>query len=169
MIAACFDGELSFFQGTSFPSPHPRPGTVDQVLDVCRKVKANNCTSLASALWPYYEKKTPLDRIVMVTDEGENTECHGYNFARLLQTYRREVKTDVELIIVGVGSGYGPFRSSLASCEIPFKRVEIDGSRPDLSKFDALLGQMALTAKPSNLSTLNEMLDFAKDDGFVVL
>jgi hypothetical protein len=153
MIDACWEGELSFFNSKSLPSPHPRRGTADQVLEACRRVRTSGSTSQASALWPYYEKKTPLYQIVMVTDEEENTGCHGHFFASLLQAYRREIKADVELIVVGVGDGYGPFQTSLASRGIPYKRIEVDKIRPDLSKFDALLGQLALAAKPSNQST----------------
>ena len=172
MISVCWNGELSFFTGSLLASPHERPSTVAQVLEVCAKVEANGCTSLAAALWPHYQAKRRLARIVMVTDEEENTECHGYMFARLLQTYRKDVHAGVELILVGVGPGCARFRQSLAECGITYKRIEIDKGRPDLSKFDALLGQLALAAsygETRQAEVLLGQLTLASSDDFVVL
>lgn len=144
MISACFGAELSFFASDYVASPYPRPSTVQQTLQICRTIRASGCTSLAAALWPYYEQKKKIDRIILVTDEEENTPCRGFNFARLLQKYMNEIHKNVELIVICVDSGDVRFRASLAECGIACKVMKIDGRRPDLTKFDAMLGQIAL-------------------------
>jgi len=156
MISVCFGAELSFFNGDFLASPYPRPSTVEQTLQNCRTIRASGCTSLAAALWPYYAQKQKVDRIFLVSDEGENSACHGFNFAELLQQYKKEVHEHVELIIICVDSGERYFRDSLESRGISYKVVTIDGARPDLTKFDALLGQMALGASEAMDEEENE-------------
>ena len=85
MVSVCWGGEVCFFSSGYIASPHPRPKTVEQVLDITRKIRANNSTAIASGLWNAYEKKMFLQRIVLVTDEEENTACHGFMFAGLLR------------------------------------------------------------------------------------
>ena len=144
MISTCFRGELSFFDHMYRTSPHARPTTVQQVLDICRQIRASGGTSLAAALWPYCKAKRQMDRIILVTDEEENTDYNGYSFAKLLGEYKNEVFADVELVIVCIDKGDAMFRQSLERYKIDCRRIEIDGSRPDLSKFDSLLRQIAL-------------------------
>ena len=147
MISTCFEGKLSFFDSRKVNSPYKRPETVQHVLEIVRTIKAGNATSMAAVLWPYYEKKKKISRIVLVSDEGENTSCHGHFFGALLKKYKQEVYDGVELISICVGSGSSQFRSRLSHESIDCKRIEIDGYRPDLSKFDSLLGQIALLSE----------------------
>jgi hypothetical protein len=168
MASIFWNAELSFFHSTHQASPHPRPTTVDQALDVCSKIRAIGCTSLAAALMPYYKRKIPIDRIILVTDEQENTICEGYNFARLLEAYKKQVKKDVELIIIGVGSLYRPFHLSLENSGIEFKRVEIDKCRPDLTKFDDMLRQVALMTTMTKKDN-KEITDNDEETDFVLL
>jgi len=163
MISACLGAELSFFASDRVASPYPRPLTVPQTLQICRTIRASGCTSLAAALWPYYEQKKKMDRIVLVTDEEENTTAHGFYFAPLLQKYRNEIHPHVELIVICVNSGDERFRASLAKCGIVPKVMQIDGRRPDLTKFDAMLGQIALGSTASTRSKAEE------DEEFVVV
>ncbi|KAL7556032.1 hypothetical protein ACA910_003794 [Epithemia clementina (nom. ined.)] len=149
MISTCFSGELCFFDHAFRKSPHAKPCTVKNVLDICRQIRASGGTSLAAALWQYYERKTRIDRIILVSDEEENTECNGYMFARLLRVYMDEVQKDVELVVICVGKGNAEFRSSVKRHGIDCKRIEIDGNRPDLSKFDSMLSQIALLSDTS--------------------
>ena len=144
MASVCLGGELCFFSDRYIKSPHTRPSSVEQIMDVLANVEAKNCTSIASALWHYYDLRIMLDRIVLVTDEWENESCHGFLFANLLQKYKSEVSPDVELILVGVGAGSIDFQESLRRQDISFKRIEIDERRPDLTKFDGLLRKTLL-------------------------
>lgn len=149
MVSVCWNGELCFFHSRYQASPHPRPSTVEQTLEICRKIRAQGCTSLAAALWPYYKAKQHIDRIVLVSDEVENTACHGHRFGPLLSLYKKDVNPNVKLIVITVGAGCRYFRQSLLNNGIEYKQVEIDGTRPDLTKFDSLLGQLALESAPS--------------------
>ncbi len=148
MVSVCFNAELSFFASDLVKSPHQNPKTLEETFEVCEKIRASGCTSLAAALWPYYSEKKVMDTFVLVTDEVENTSSNGYRFAQLLAEYKKHVNEDVKLIVVRVGKGYVPFQKSLESHGIQFKVVMIDSSRPDLAKFDGLLGQLfMMTAK----------------------
>jgi len=166
MVSVCWNGELSFFYSTFQSSPHPRPTTVEQILEICHKVKATGCTSIAAALGPYFREKRVLDKIVLVTDEGENTNWEHYSFGSLLKAYKETVSPDVELIIVGVGCGDLRFKQSLTKHGLAYKRLEIDGSRPDLTKFDALLGQIAMAS--SDVTQQVEVIEDGEGD-FVML
>jgi hypothetical protein len=152
MVSVCFDGELSFFRSDLLPSPHAKPCNVHEALQVCEQIRADGTTSLASALWPYYANSISMDIFVMVTDEMENTNKNGSMFAPLLAEYKKTVNPDVCLVVVCVGHGCPQFRKSLALHEINYKVVQVDGTRPDHAKFDALLGQLALlsTARIQN-------------------
>ena len=172
LVSVGLGGELCFFSDRFMPSPHARPETVEQVLEITEKIRAKNCTNLAAALWHYYEKKIALARIVPVTDEWENEACHGYMFADLFRKYKDEVSPNVELVLVGVGEGSVQFQESLRRHNIDFKRIEIDERRPDLTKFDALLRQMALLSGVTAVTqhTATEDAQMAnKEEDFVVI
>lgn len=147
IISTTLDGELSFFASDLVKSPHLKPSSVEETLEVCQKIQASGCTNLAACLWPYFEAGKAVDTIVMVTDEYENTQCHNYYFADLLAKYRREVNPNVVLVVVRVGMGSAEFQRSLEMNEIEPKVVIIDASRPDLTKFDGLVGQIAAASQ----------------------
>lgn len=143
MVSTCLDRELSFFNGNVIHPRHAKPQNVQETPQVCHQIRASGCTSLASVLWPYYSKKKVMDLFVMVTDEGENTNCEDYNFSDLFAKYKQDVNPMAQLIVVTVGSGDRWFRNSLASNGIVCKTVTIDETRADLIKFEGLLGQLA--------------------------
>jgi len=142
-LSALLDGELIFFNHEAVHSPHKKPSTVPQVLDICHKIRASGGTSLASALGYYFQRKIWLDAVVLVTDEEENTAWSGRLFAKLFQEYQATVNPEVKLVVVCVGCGDRAFRSSLAQYGIEHNTVHIDNARPDLTKFDALIGDIA--------------------------
>lgn len=165
MVSVCFSAELSFFSGGLVKSPYGNPSTVEETFDICQKIRASGCTSLAAALWPYYSEKKVMDTFILVTDEEENTSCHGYRFAPLLAEYKKHVNEDVKLIIVRVGKGYVPFQKSLESNGINYRVVGIDSSRPDLAKFDGLLGQLyMMTARERHEEGAQELPGLLQDD-----
>lgn len=147
IISTTLDGELSFFASGLVKSPHLKPSSVEETLEVCQKIRANGCTNLAACLWPYFEAKQVVDTIVMVTDEYENTKCNNYYFADLLAAYRKEVNPNVVLVVVRVGTGSSDFQKSLERNGIEPKVVMIDNTRPDLTKFDGLVGQIAAASQ----------------------
>ena len=120
---------------------------------------------MAAGLAPAYEARQVYARIVLVTDEYENTNWRNYNgrsfqFPKLLRAYMDEVNPHVELVLVGVGSGERRFQESLRRYEIPFTRVEIDEYRPDLTKFDSLLRQLTVTASAAPEREEKEVEEF---------
>lgn len=174
MVSSCLNGELSFFADQLIESPHKNPVSVDETLAVCRKVRANRSTCLAAALWPYYDRTIVLDAIVLVTDEEENTSCKGFRFADLLKAYMDKVTPNVALIVICVGGGSRYFRNTLVQHGIEAETVTIDEKRPDLTKFDELLEQIAVAAasKKSDSATVLEdsgTTDCEGDSGFVIL
>lgn len=170
MLSACLDGELSFFASELIPSPHPKPSTVEEMLEVCQKVRAWGCTSLAAALWPYFAEKIWIDTIVMVTDEEENMDCQGYQFAALLKEYQQQVNPNVRLVVVCVGAGDTRFRNSLITNGIQdTKVVTIDGQRPDNTKFSTLLGEIASFSKrQETISSSTEQIHPVGEDFVMV-
>ena len=160
MVSACLNAELSFFSHRLVESPYKKPSTVEQTMEVCKKIRANGCTSLAAALWPYFHHGLYLDTIVMVTDEEENTSWEGYSFAELLKAYKEKVNPNVALIVVCVGTGDKRFRQALQGNGIEWKTVTIDRCRPDLTKFDALLEQVAAM---STVASSPEMIEREAD------
>ena len=146
LVSVCLQGELNFYNSRVVPSPHKRPQNVYEALKVCTQVRASGCTSPASAMHHYLTvgnaTKTHVDLFVHVTDEGENTPFAGHSHASSFQEYKDTVNPNAELVIVCVGKGYRPFRADLDAQQIAYKVVTIDEFRPDLAKFDALLGQL---------------------------
>jgi len=179
MITTCFQGELCFFDHQHQTSPRPRPSTVSDVLQICQQIRASGGTSLAAALYPYYQSKTKIDRLVLVSDEEENSPSHGFMFAKLLRMYKDEVYDGVELIVICVNKGDEEFRRSLKRHGIECRqRLEIDGQRPDLSKFDSMLSQIALLSSrnqdpngedESMVDVRSFSEDCSTDDDFVVV
>ncbi|KAL3942826.1 MAG: hypothetical protein SGBAC_003064 [Bacillariaceae sp.] len=175
IISTTLDGELSFFASDLVKSPHLKPSSVEQTLEVCQMIQASGCTNLAACLWPYFEAGKVVDSIVMVTDEYENTKCHNYYFADLLAQYRREVNPNVVLVVVRVGMGSAEFQRSLEMNEIEPKVVIIDASRPDLTKFDGLVGQIAAAfqaprvVKGKENAEVNDASVSTKEEEFVLI
>jgi len=172
IISTTLDGELSFFTGKLLQSPHQKPSSVEETLEVCQKIHAHGCTSNAACLWPYYKAKKVVDTIVMVTDEYENTVCHGYYFADLLAKYRKEVNPNVVLVVVRVGMGSKDFQNSLERNGFKAKVVSIDNGRPDLTKFDGLVGQIAAASQATTRATEKSEGDTdvsTEDEDFVMV
>lgn len=142
LVSVCFDGELSFYNTQPIASPFEKPRNVKEALVVCKKIRASGCTSPAAALWKYVEKKQWIDLFVHVTDQYENTQFKGESHASLLARYKTEVNPNVEVVIVCVGRGNRSFRQEMESRDIDYRVVIIDEYRPDLAKFDSLLGQL---------------------------
>jgi len=171
IVSTCLEGELSFFNGGLVKSPHERPSSVTETLTICQTIRASGCTSLAASLYPYWEKKQMIDTIVMVTDEEENSACQGYYFADLLRHYQETVNPNVVLVIVRVGEGSRYFQQSLATHGIvDTTTVVIDNYRPDLTKFDALLGTIAKASRNNNNNNNNTKVESGDaDEDFVLV
>lgn len=51
-----------------------------KVFELSNLIKADNCTTPAASLYPYFKQKKIVKTFVIVTDEGENGECEGYRY-----------------------------------------------------------------------------------------
>ncbi|KAJ3413335.1 hypothetical protein HDV05_008185 [Chytridiales sp. JEL 0842] len=147
LTARLEDSRLTFFhEEVVVPSIQPK-NTAD-VLTLIDEISAQRCTSPAACLWEYYVKKEPVDLIIIVTDEGENSPCSGgFSFATAFGKYKAEVAPNCELFFISflaVGdNGYMMKRLVDQGFGKP-KQFRLDGTRPDLSKFDELLGLLRL-------------------------
>jgi hypothetical protein len=162
MVSVCLNAELSFYNQSPVPSPHPKPSNVKETLHICETVRANGCTAPAAALWQYVRENTYLDLIVHVTDEEENTPYHGHTHAEVLAKYKKRVNSQVKLVIVTVGSGDRKFRQDLARHGIEYETITIDANRPDLTKFESMLGRFALILGLNDVP--QELLDNGKKE-----
>ena len=120
----------------------------------------NAATSPAAALNTFYEAKTPVDLFIVVTDEEENTGCDGArswggnlsssSFAALFERYCREVRP-AKLAFVSFlrhNSDEGQMVRELRKRGITsLSQMRMDEQRPDLSKFDAIVGSVMLDAQ----------------------
>jgi len=170
MMSAIFDAQLVFFGRDAFRAKcHEMPTTVQQVLEVTEEVRANSSTSPAAALYEFYRECREIDIFVVVTDEEENTRhdgSHGWGrqlhqdasdgggmfFAQLFEKYRADVHEDTELLFVSFLSNptdEGAMVRALKERGITAKQFKYDQQRPDLSKFDTLLGMVLLQASQS--------------------
>lgn len=68
--------KLVFFDKFTRDAPY-LPKDMTQVLDLAMATKADNCTSPASSLLPFYNNKEVVKTFIVVTDEGENEPCEG--------------------------------------------------------------------------------------------
>ena len=122
------------------------------------EVRAGNTTSPAVALAEFYTQRKPVDIFIVVTDEEENSAwkegrerqpygmSEGFSFAQLFQRYRKEVHPSAKCVFVsflakGV-TGDGQMVRALHNVGIEATHVKYDQQRPDLSKFDSLLGSV---------------------------
>ena len=169
MSSVCLDGELSFFRTNLVESPYPKPQTVEETLEVCQTIQADGSTCPGACLLPYLESKIWLNTIGLVTDEEENlgnipdgelenmtwititteegealqvVQSDGFLFNHHLKNYMDTVNQNVQLVVVCIGSGNPTFRYNLTQQGIVPQIKTNDGKRPDLTKFDTLLGQI---------------------------
>jgi len=147
LLSVCLDAELHFFNDGVFPAPLA-PKSAADVLRVTELVPAQGVTSPAAALWPFYEQKKACDLFIVVSDEEENTESHGYTFAKLFAKYRAEVNPSAACFLVsflaGPSSFLGKMNAAMRVEGISCRQFRLDGRRPDLSKLPNLLAMLKL-------------------------
>lgn len=84
---------------------------------------------------------------IVVTDEEENTRSHSYSFASLFKKYREEIVPHAQVFFISFlkGNDRGQMITALEREGITdAQQFRLDGNRPDLSKFDELLGVLAI-------------------------
>jgi len=154
--------ELKFFNVTAVDAPFAVRNVRD-VLAVAKGVKADGLTASASALWPYYQAKKPVKFFLVVTDEIENNKFqNNYYFPDLFKKYYEEVYP-AKLVFVSFlenPSNKGRMVKSLENTGFDVLQFRLDGSRPDLTKMDTLLGLLSSESSffPEQVVKLTEIL-----------
>ena len=104
---------------------------------------------MASAIYPYLERKIKIDLFILVSDEGENEKYEGQYFASLFKTYKNNINPKAQLFLVSflkVGEE-GIIMKRLKEKNVDercIKQFRLHPENPDTSKFNALLGMVAL-------------------------
>ncbi|TPX38343.1 hypothetical protein SmJEL517_g00171 [Synchytrium microbalum] len=157
LTARLKNSELSFFNN-KVVLPPMIPKTASDVLTVATAVRATNATSPAACLWPYLKKETHVDLFVMVTDEQENTACQGMMFAPMMAKYLAKVNPSAKIFFCSFlrANDQGHMVKQLRGIVEP-KQFRLDLERPDLSKFDELLGLVSLMISDQNAANGQEM------------
>ncbi|KAJ3252879.1 hypothetical protein HDU77_004874 [Chytriomyces hyalinus] len=151
VFTARLNAKLTFFNNIC-NLPPVQPETTDHVLAVAKAMRAYNGTSPAACLFPYLRDQIPVDLFIVVTDEEENMHCNGQMFAPMFKSYLEKVNPQAKLFFISflaVGVE-GDMVSDLKKIGIVAKQFRFDATRPDLSKFDELLGLLALQILDGN-------------------
>jgi len=145
VLTVLSSAELKFFN-TTLVDPPCHPTNVGEVISVAETVKASGLTASASAIWPYYQKKTPVKFFIVVTDEIENNKFENRcYFPEVFLKYYQEVYP-AKLVFVSFvedPSKKGRMVKSLENMGLDILQFRLDGTRPDLTKMDSLLGLLS--------------------------
>lgn len=99
-------------------------------------LQQQHCTSM------WLAEKQWVNLFVHVVDEYENTPYKNESHASLLAHYKKEVNPNVQVVVVCIGGGNQDFWDEMELESIEYQVVCIDEHRPDLAKYDRLLGQL---------------------------
>ena len=174
VLCSCLDASLSFFDNKCYDGPCV-PRSVEDVLLVTDKVRANNATAPAACLWPFLANKVPVDLFIVVTDEEENTTYDGKwsrekekMFVGLFERYLKEVNPSASVFFVSflkstTTNGQMVEDFNKTGLGEKCKQFRFDPTRPDLSKLNALIAEIAEDTQAEE----NETIDL-KDLSLVV-
>lgn len=120
-------------------------------MELATTVKTVASTCHASALWPYYKKKQVVKTFIVTTDEEENANYDGdngesYNFRSLFKLYHKEVYPSRLVFVSFLHSQHaeGQMVGPLKQDGYDVLQFKLDHARPDLTKLNNLVGQLAL-------------------------
>jgi hypothetical protein len=154
VLCSCLDASLSFFDNKCYDGPCV-PRSVEDVLLVTNSVKAKNATAPAACLWPFLNKKISVDLFIVVTDEEENTTYDGKwsrekskMFVGLFEKYLKEVNPSASVFFVSflkstTTDGQMVMDFNNAGLGEKCKQFRFDPRRPDLSKLNTLIAEIA--------------------------
>ena len=164
VLASLTSAELRFFNDRVIQLPRT-PRTTREVMDAVKQVRADGLTAPACALWPMYRSRTPAKFLIMVTDEVENVKSEGEYWPTLYARYVREVAPECTAVFVsflGGGSEKGRMVAALEALGIKnIIQFRLEGSRPDLTRLDSILGLLAAESKqfPQQVRVLTDAFD----------
>jgi len=159
VLASLTNAELRFFNDRVIQLPKT-PHTTREVMDAVKNVRADGMTAPACSLWQLYRDRVKAKFIIMVTDEVENVKSEGLYWPTLYENYVREVApecTAVFISFLGGAAEKGRMVRALESHGIKkIIQFRLEGSRPDLTKLDTILGLLAAESKqfPAQIEVL---------------
>ena len=164
LLSVALSADLKFFNSEAFDPP-VIPRDVKETIEVVNKISAVGGTCMASALYPYLERKIKIDLFILVSDEGENEKYKGQYFSSLFKTYKNNINPKAQLFLVSflkVGEE-GVIMRRLKDKNVDercIKQFRLHPENPDTSKFNALLGMVALLLSNMKESfyTISEIL-----------
>ncbi len=112
-------------------------------------IKADGGTSCGCTLEIMRRKKQLVEQIILVTDEGENTQPY---FAEAYHTYSHDLTTIADVIIVKVGSITNWLENQLKQKQIPYETFTFTGD------YYSLPNLVPLITRPSRLDLLMEIM-----------
>ncbi len=136
--------DLRFFnQAVLYPKAAPRD--TSGVLAVTDATRAVGSTAPAAALWPSLQRRDLVRTFVVVTDEEENTQCQGLRFDAMYEKYRAECYPAQVVFVSFIGQrARGQMTAALDLRNVPYRQLRLDRERPDLTRLDAMLGDIAV-------------------------
>jgi len=161
VLASLTNAELRFFNDRVIQLPKT-PHTTREVMDAVKNIRADGLTAPACSLWQLYRDRVKAKFIIMVTDEVENVKSEGLYWPTLYENYVREVAPECTAVFVsflGGGAEKGRMVRALESHGIQkIIQFRLEGSRPDLTKLDTILGLLAAESKqfPDQVKVLME-------------
>ena len=155
LLTAICSAKLSFFNDKNwFATVDPK--NISEILQLAYSTQANCSTAPAASLVPYYEKKELIKTFIIVTDEEENTSARTENkdwrFFGLFMEYRKKVYPASLIFISFLNNQHdqGQMYKEFTNENIPdVQQFKFNGSRPDLTKLDSILGSICSKSSQS--------------------
>ena len=148
LLTMICDAHINFFDSEVVEAPF-YPSSVESVLKLSETIRAGRTTAPAASLWPFYEKKQPINTFIVVTDEEENTSYNDFRFTELYKKYTEEIHK-AELVFVSFLRGQhdeGQMVKDLKKKEAvkgeDLKQFKFDAARPDLTKLDHMFAVLS--------------------------
>ena len=116
-----------------------------------RGIKAGGSTSCGVPLTAMRRKRQVVEQIILVTDEGENTQPF---FAQELRLYRSELKADPSVCLVRTPGGSSHLESQCRIAGIVTDVFQFSGD------YYALPNLVPLISRPSKLELLMEIMEY---------
>lgn len=144
VLTVLTQADLRFFnQGLLRPKLVPRDTA--GVLAVTDATQAVGSTAPAAALWPSLQKRDLVRTFVVVTDEEENTDAQGMRFDAMYAKYRDECFPAQVVFVSFIGQqARGQMTAALELKGLAYRQLRLDRARPDLTRLDAMLGEIAV-------------------------
>ena len=139
--------ELRFFS-TQSHTPSVIPMSAAQCVEVATATRADQQTAPAVALEEYYLSRKVVSTFIVVTDERENLKHNGMYFHQLFYRYYTEVHP-AKIVFVSFlePNKPGQMVTALKALGINPIQYRFDARRPDLTKFDGLLGLLSMESE----------------------